>query len=136
MTVDLSSEFIETLKEVKDKYVYIRRRLNVNFKNVLGYQPDYLFFLERRPQYRLHGIINFLSKDTNKIKNILKLTLFGKRYKSSPMNKYIVSFKPLYHSLGWLGYCLKYRKISNFKTRYYANDELKRKVKKLLHTLK
>lgn len=129
MSIDFSDDFEDKVKLADDKYGFIRRRLNGNFKNILGFIPEYMFILEKSKKYHIHGIIKVPPKYEDKFKRVIKITVFGKDYKDSPKSRYIVDFRPLYHALGWLGYCLKKRNLKTFKTKYYATDELKRKTK-------
>ncbi len=106
-TVDFSYKFAIKAKNSSNAADFIRRRINSNFNNTLGYIPKYCFILDEsdKENLHLHGIIQI--DDIAKIKSILKRTVFGRDYKKHPMNRKMVYFRDLDENwTKWLAYCL------------------------------
>ena len=87
---------------------FIRRRINENFKNRLGYVPEYLFSIEfSKGAFHIHGAIK-PNNDIELIKVILKTTAFNKKYAQSLLpEQFKLCCKTIYDGRGWGRYILK-----------------------------
>lgn len=124
-----SNDFQTRLRMSDSPADFIRSRLNPNFKNNLGYIPEYMFIVEYSPNAHIHGIIKVPHDKKNKYKNIMKVTLFGSNYRSSPLNSFIVKFSELNPAIGWLSYCLKGRYSPTKAKLIYKSNNLRNSVK-------
>ncbi|MBQ7660017.1 MAG: hypothetical protein IJS26_04700 [Alphaproteobacteria bacterium] len=130
-TVVLSYRFRQLMKETDNWADYVRRRLNVNFKNTLGFVPDYMFVIEKSKKdlEHLHGIIEINSVPETTIRDVFKRTVFGIGYKQSDINRHIFKTDNLYNAPKWIRYCLKTGHIT--KGKIYMTSNLKNSVKAL-----
>lgn len=94
---------------------FIRRRINENFKNRLGYVPEYLFSIEfSKGSFHIHGAIK-PDGNIDIIKKILKTTAFSK--KSTHVyfpEQYKLRCVVIYDPKGWGRYILKNRNHPKF----------------------
>lgn len=130
-TVVLSPRFRELMKETENWVDYVRRRLNVNFKNKLGFVPDYMFVIEKSKKdlEHLHGVIEINEKTEDKIRDVFKRTVIGINYKQSGINRHIFKIDNLYDAPKWIRYCLKTGHIT--KKKVYMTSNLRNSVKAL-----
>lgn len=108
VTLRFSEDFMNNGTRRPKLTDFIRRRLNENFKNRLGYVPEYMFCLEfKNNAFHIHGVIK--SGDyLDVIKRVLKTTAFGRNYTKNPMPEYCkVRCKQIDDSYGWGTYILK-----------------------------
>lgn len=130
VSLDFSKEFMKkfshlTYKKLKD---VIRRRLNENFKNNLGFVPLYAFIIERKnTQLHIHGIIKLDGGQIKVAKQVMMITAFGSKYNKSDMKGYIVKIQILYNHRGWLRYMNK--NPINALHSLYINTALLRLIK-------
>ena len=87
---------------------FIRRRLNENFKNRLGYVPEYLFSLEfDNKMFHIHGVIK-PDNNFDLIKKILKTTAFSKKNRGFHYpEQFKLRCRMIYNPKGWGRYILK-----------------------------
>ncbi|MGD9637511.1 MAG: hypothetical protein AB7U85_00455 [Alphaproteobacteria bacterium] len=141
-TLVLSIGFTKKLKGLSNKEMtdLVRRRLNTNFKNNLGYLPKILFILEGQESQclHLHGVIGPKSdlilsqKQKERIAKIMKKTAFGPDYKNNPMSKNILRLGEVYAPKGWLRYMAKDFKNTKkaIYSQFYICHDLRREAKK------
>lgn len=111
LSLDLSKSFIKKISHLsrKEQIDFIRRRVNINLKNNFGYLPNSILLVayEKDREIHLHGVIKINYNEINKLKRILKKTFFGKDYKETSFNRYIVDIKQVYAPKSWLRYITK-----------------------------
>ena len=79
LSLRFSLEFIDKCCNNPKLTDFIRRRINENFKNRLGYVPEYLFSIEfKNGLLHMHGAIK-PNNDIEQIKKILKTTAFSRK---------------------------------------------------------
>ena len=140
LTLRFSFRFME--KASKRKICdFIRRRINANLKNSLGYIPKFLFVLEEETpinlgentqsrQFHIHGIIEADDEKILPIKLVLKRTSFGKDFRQSNFNKNIVMLKDITDKRGWAEYITK--DLNNDRRKLYISRELTQLAHKYL----
>lgn len=130
-TVVLSHRFRQLMKETESWADYVRRRLNVNFKNELGFVPDYMFVIEKSKKdlEHLHGVFEINVAHETTIRDVFKRTVFGIGYKQSDINRHIFKTDNLYDAPKWIRYCLKTGHIT--KEKVYMTSNLRNNVKAL-----
>lgn len=130
-TVVLSHRFRQSMIETECWADYVRRRLNINFRNKLEFVPNYMFVIERSRNdlEHLHGVIEIKGVSETLIRDIFKRTIFGAEYKQSDINRHIFRFDELYNAPKWIRYCLKTGHIKN--SNVYMTSNLKNNVKAL-----
>lgn len=128
LTADFSHEFCQKLQKQNNPEDFIRRRLNANFKDILGFIPQYSFILEDLSKNgHLHGIIQpNLNKE--KLKQVLKRTFLGKNYRKSAINNHCVKIKPMWDAGGWLAYIFKRYLSMPQEVKFYLNQKLQKVV--------
>lgn len=107
ITLRFSNEFMSSCKNNSKVTDFIRRRINENFKNKLGYVPEYMFSIEfENGLLHMHGAIK-PDNDLKKIKQILKTTAFSKKRYCTLPEQFKLSCKGIYNARGWGRYVLK-----------------------------
>ena len=94
---------------------FIRRRINENLKNKLGYVPEYLFSIEFcNGTFHIHGAIK-PNDNIEIIKKVLKNTAFSKNHQNNNFpEQYKLRCRTIYDALGWGRYILKSNKLPKF----------------------
>lgn len=126
ITLMFSNNFIARSINNTKKTDFIRRRINENFKNRLGYIPDYLFCIEfKNESFHIHGVIK-PNEDIKLINKILKSTAFNKKYTQNTLpEQYKLRCTKIYESQGWEKYILKNLNHPKFDI-YICNTMIKR----------
>ena len=107
ITLRFSNEFMANCGNNSKLTDFIRRRINENFKNKLGYVPEYMFSIEfENDKLHMHGAIK-PNNDMEKIKQILKTTAFSKKRYCTLPEQFKLSCKGIYNSRRWGRYILK-----------------------------
>ncbi len=130
LTLLFSLEYIEKNKNKIKITDAIRRNINQNLKNNLGFIPDYLFTIEfDNDNFHIHGIINPCDNITE-IKRVFKTSAFGRYYKrnSIPRNKKIIC-DSLHSKEGWINYIMKTHNSPQFDI--YICNGIRRKTKSI-----
>ncbi len=126
ITLRFSDEFVRGCIHNLKITDFIRRRINENFKNRLGYVPEYLFCIEfDKTTFHIHGAINS-NNNIDLIKKILKTTAFNKMYLKLP-EQYKLRCVMIYDAKGWKQYILKNRNHPRFDI--YICREITQKTK-------
>lgn len=132
ITLRFSLKFMENCAHQPKLTDFIRRRLNENFKNRLGYVPQYLFSIEFTfDSFHIHGVIE---PETNLdlIEKILKTTAFSRKYKQNSMPESCkLRCKQIYDAHGWGCYVLKRSNHPNFDI--YICMPLIKRIRKRYH---
>jgi hypothetical protein len=107
ITLRFSNEFMANCGNNSKVTDFIRRRINENFKNKLGYVPEYMFSIEfENGVLHVHGAIK-PNNDLSKIEQILKTAAFSKkRYHTLP-EQFKLRRRCIYNGRGWGRYVLK-----------------------------
>lgn len=130
ITLDFSDEFRKKFgwqiyRILKDT---IRRRINANLKNILGYIPPYAFIIEGKNLFlHVHGIIKIPKHQMKELEHALKTTAFGARYNKTKMREHILKMEALYHPRGWFGYMMKNPQTG--AASLFISQELRRDIK-------
>lgn len=108
ITLLFSNEFMQNCARQPKLTDFIRRRLNENFKNRIGYVPEYMFCLEFKDDaFHIHGVLK-CDNNLDAIKKVLKTTAFGRNYTKNPLpENRKVNCRRVYNSYGWGNYILK-----------------------------
>lgn len=135
ISLNISHELIEKIKDLlpKEQIDYLRRRMNLNIKNKLGYIPKGVWLVahEKNRKLHLHGVIQVKPEERKQLKEILKRTMFGKGYKGLNINKYIIKDTWVYAPKNWLRYMTKDNQNTKKKVfdSLYICRELTKEVK-------
>lgn len=134
LTLRFSDKFIAECIKNEKITDFIRRRINENFKNRLGYVPEYLFSIEfDNGTFHIHGAIK-PNNDIEQIKTILKTTAFSKRNKHNHLpEQYKLRCILIYDAKGWGQYILKNRNHPKFDI--YICTPITRRIAKKYHEL-
>ena len=126
ITLRFSNDFMASSKNNLKITDFIRRRINENFRNKLGYVPEYMFSIEfENGLLHMHGVIK-PNDDFAKIEQILKTTAFSKRCYHIFPEQFKLRSKRIYNSRGWGRYVLK----TCFKSEFdiYLCDSIIRRI--------
>lgn len=109
MTLRFSDAFVAKCVGRTKITDFIRRRINENFKNKLGYVPEYMFCLEFDQNYfHIHGVIK-PDNDFDVIKKVLKASAFcNRKYQKIFPEQFKLKCAMLYRAKGWGNYILKH----------------------------
>lgn len=130
ITLRFSDKFVAGCIDNPKITDFIRRRINENLKNRLGYVPEYLFCIEfENGMFHIHGAIK-PNGDIKTIERILKTTAFSKKYKHNTFpEQYKLRCVMIYDAKGWGQYILKNRYHPKFDI-YICTPITKRIAKK------
>lgn len=134
ITLRFSNDFIDRCIDNSKVTDFIRRRINENFKNRLGYIPEYLFCIEfAKGTFHIHGVIK-PNENIELIKKILKTTAFNKKHTIHNLpEQYKLRFVMIYNPKGWGNYILKNRNHPKFDI--YICREITQKTKKIYNKI-
>ena len=123
LTLRFSNEFMNKCTQQQKTTDFIRRRLNENFKNSLGYVPKYLFCTEFDSEgFHIHGVVK-AENDLAIIQKTLKTTAFGRNYTKNPMPENCkIKCRKIYNPPGWACYILK--KCNHQKFDIYISNQI------------
>ena len=115
ITLRFSNEFMRNCASKEKITDFIRRRLNMNLKNRLGYVPEYLFCIEFEADgFHIHGVIK-PNGNLETIRKVLKITAFGRDYTKNLLpDSCKLRCKQVYNAPGWGHYILKRCNKSKF----------------------
>lgn len=115
ITLRFSDAFIAGCSDNLKITDFIRRRINENFKNKLGYVPEYLFSIEfSKGTFHIHGAIR-PNDDIEVIKKVLKTTAFSKKlHENNLPEQFKLRCNMIYDAIGWGRYILKRRYYPTF----------------------
>jgi len=135
VTLRFSNAFMENCAGRRKIADFIRRRLNENFKNRMGYVPEYMFCLEFKDKnFHIHGVIK-PGDNLETIRDVLKTTAYGRNHVKNPMpENRKLQCVPVYDGGGWGNYILKCCNHPAFDI--YISDRIKGMIRKKYRELR
>lgn len=128
ITLRFSNDFIINCYKNPKVTDFIRRRINENFRNKLGYVPEYLFSIEfDNGKLHMHGAIK-PNNNIEQINKIFKTTAFSRKRKYLLPEQFKLCCKKIYNGRGWGNYVLKNCWCSNFDL--YICEAIIRRINK------